>query len=484
MRTFFITTGYSILATFILAASSCNKNNIPQPTPPAAVQSDIAVWLTRADGSQLLQEQSAPLSFTDSVNHYPTIKVDPSATYQTLEGFGYTLTGGSAMLIQGMDSGPRNLLLEELFRCNNSNAAHKMCVSYLRLSLGASDLDEAVFSYNDIPADQEDLSLQHFSLAKDTLYLIPLLKSILAINPDLKLMASPWSPPAWMKSNKNSVGGSLLRQYYAVYAQYFVRYVQAMQSRGIRIHAVTVQNEPQHGGNNPSLLMSAAEQTEFVRDHLGPAFRAAGLDTKIIIWDHNCDNPQYPISILNDAAARSFIEGSAFHLYNGDISALSAVHDAHPAKKLYFTEQWTGANGAFDGDFLWHIKNVIIGSLNNWAVTALEWNLANDPGYGPHTPGGCTLCKGALTIDGNTLVRNVSYYIVAQASVFMPPGSVRIQSAGPAALHQTAFRRPDGKIALLVLNEGNAAQPFNIEYNGKKALAHLPPASAATFVWE
>lgn len=481
MRTF-TAMAYSILLVWMLLAS-CNKNNqdiIPQP-PPQPVQNDIAVWLTKADRTQLLEKQTTPLGFTATVNNYPNIKVDPSVAYQTIDGFGYTLTGGSAMLIQGMDSSPRNLLLEELFRCDNSN--NKMCISYLRLSLGASDLDEAVFSYNDIPVDQEDLSLQHFSLAKDTLHLIPLLKSILSINPDIKLMASPWSPPAWMKNNKNSVGGSLLRQYYPVYAQYFVRYIQAMKSHDIRIDAITVQNEPQHGGNNPSLLMSAAEQAEFVRDHLGPAFRAAGIDAKIIIWDHNCDNPQYPISILNDAAAKSFIDGSAFHLYNGDISALSTVHDAHPGKKLYFTEQWTGANGSFDGDFLWHTKNVIIGSLNNWAVTALEWNLANDPGYRPHTPGGCTLCRGALTIDGNILVRNVSYYIVAQASVFIPPGSVRIQSAGPASLQQTAFRRPDGKIALLVLNESNTAQLFNIEYNGKKALTHLPAASAATFVW-
>ncbi len=470
-----------LIAAAWLSLMACNKNNheMPQPPGPKPVQNDIDVWMTKADRSVLLEKQTTPTAFTTSANTYPVIAVDSTVSYQAVEGFGYTLTGGSALLIRGMNSGARNLLLEELFRCDQK----KMCVSYLRLSMGASDLDEQVFSYNDIPADQQDLNLDHFSLSKDTIHLIPLLKSILSINPGIKLMASPWSAPVWMKSNRNSVGGSLLKQYYPVYAQYFVKYIRAMAEQGIPIDAVTVQNEPQHGGNNPSLVMSAAEQAEFVRDHLGPAFESAGIATKIVIWDHNCDRPEYPVSILNDPVARRYVDGSAFHLYAGDISALSTVHNAHPDKKLYFTEQWTGANGTFREDFLWHTKNVIIGSLRNWSVNALEWNLANDPGYRPHTPGGCTQCKGALTIDGNIFTRNVSYYVIAQISVFVPPGSVRIQSESAAPLHHAAFKRPDGKMVMVVLNDGATAQLFNIAFNGKKALTHLPAESAATFVW-
>jgi glucosylceramidase len=255
-----------------------------------------------------------------------------------------------------------------------------------------------------------------------------------------------------------------------------------MQTRGIPIHAVTVQNEPEHGGNNPSMLMTAAEQISFVKNHLGPAFQAAGINTRIIVWDHNCDNPNYPITVLNDPAAKAFIDGSAFHLYAGDVGALSTVKNAHPDKNLYFTEQWTGANGSFDGDLKWHLKNVIIGSMRNWSKVALEWNLANDPAYGPHTPGGCTECKGAITISGSNFTRNVSYYIVAHASRFVPTGSVRIASTQAASLFTVAFQTPAGKKVLIVINEG-AAQGFNIKFKGKWVFTSLSAGAAATYTW-
>jgi glucosylceramidase len=286
-----------------------------------------------------------------------------------------------------------------------------------------------------------------------------------------------------MKDNVNSKGGSLLPQYYATYAQYFVKYIRAMEANGIRIDAITPQNEPQHGGNNPSMVMSAQQQADFVKNHLGPAFQAAGISTKIVVWDHNCDNPNYPITIMNDAAAKAFIDGSAFHLYAGDISALSGVKAAHPDKNLYFTEQWTGANGGFDGDLKWHVKNVIIGSMRNWSRIALEWNLANDPSYGPHTPGGCTECKGALTLNASVVTRNVSYYIVGHASKFVYPGSKRIESNGGTNLHHAAFLRPDGKKVLIVLNETGTASDFNIKYKSKLAKTSIPAGSVATYVW-
>ena len=255
-----------------------------------------------------------------------------------------------------------------------------------------------------------------------------------------------------------------------------------MKEKGITVDAITLQNEPQHGGNNPSMIMAATDQANFVKNNMGPAFQAAGIQTKIIIWDHNCDNANYPISVLNDPAARAFINGSAFHLYNGDISALSTVHNAYGDKAVYFTEQWTGANSSFDGDFMWHIKNVIIGSMRNWSKNALEWNLANDPAYGPHTSGGCTECKGALTI-GSSINRNVAYYIIAQASKFVPAGSVRIGSNAPTNLINVAFKTPSGKKVLLVLNEATVATTFNIKYNGKWVTVSLPASAAATFSW-
>ena len=206
------------------------------------------------------------------------------------------------------------------------------------------------------------------------------------------------------------------------------------------------------------------------------------ITTKIIIWDHNCDNPNYPITILNDAAAKQYINGSAFHLYNGDISALSTVHAAHPDKHLYFTEQWTAGSGSFDGDLKWHLRNVIIGSMRNWSKIALEWNLASDGSYNPHTPGGCTECKGALTLDG-AINRNVAYYIVAHASKFVPPGSVRIESNNAATIFNVAFKTPDGKKVLIAINDGTAAATFNIKFKGQIAVATLAAGAAATYIW-
>ncbi|CAF0811442.1 unnamed protein product [Didymodactylos carnosus] len=387
------------------------------------------------------------------------------------------------MHLQKLDSTTRAALLQELFNTDKSNIG----VSYLRLSMGASDLDEQVFSYNDLPQGQTDVNMTRFSLATDRLYLIPVLKQILAINPKIKLMASPWSPPVWMKTNRNSVGGSLLPQYYDAYALYFVRYVEEMKKEGIIIDAVTIQNEPLHPGNNPSLLMQATEQAQFIKQSLGPAFRRSSISTKIIIYDHNADRPDYPLTILQDNDARQYVDGSAFHLYGGQIDALSSVHNAHPDKHLYFTEQWVGAPGNLKGDLVWHVKNLIVGATRNWARTVLEWNLAADRQLNPHTPGGCTQCLGALTIDGNHVVspRNPAYYVIAHAAKFVRPNSVRIRSNLVSRLSNVAFKRQeDGKKVLIVVNENDSGTlTFQIRWEGQMFSTSLRGGSVGTYVW-
>jgi glucosylceramidase len=455
-----------------------NETRPPVVTPPAVNEMDC--WLTTSDGSVKLQKQTTVLSFGTRVNQYQNIEVNEATGYQTVDGFGYTLTGGSAAVINTLTADKKQELLQELF----GNGETSIKVSYLRLSIGASDLNAAPFSYDDIEEGHTDMELKHFNFAQDSVNTIPLLKEILAINPAIKIIATPWSPPVWMKDNNSFVGGSLQPQYYAVYALYFVKYIKAMQSKGITIDAITPQNEPLHPGNNPSMLMTAVQQADFIKNHLGPAFQNAGINTKIIIYDHNCDKPDYPISILNDAAAKAFIDGSAFHLYAGDISALSAVKSAHPDKSLYFTEQYTASNGTFGGDLSWHVKNVIIGSMRNWSRNALEWNLANDATYGPHTDGGCTTCKGAITIDtGNGYTKNVAYYIIAHASKFVPANSTRIESAAVNGLSNVAFKTPGGKKVLIVQNDSSSNQTFNIRYNGKWVVASLDKGAVATFVW-
>lgn len=438
---------------------------------------DVALVLTKLDESKLLSySELEAVNYNDQA---PVIKINTEKEYQTMDGFGYTLTGGSAMHIHRMNPQARKVLLTELFGKGENDIA----VSYLRLSVGASDLDEKPFSYAEIPDGETDPELESFSLAYDQEHLIPVLKEILAINPNIKLMGSPWSPPKWMKDNNDTRGGSLLPEFYETYANYLVKYIEDMRAEGIRIDALTVQNEPLHPGNNPSLLMLPEDQAVFVKDHLGPAFEAAGIDTKIIVYDHNADRPDYPITILNDPGARKYIDGSAFHLYGGEIEALSEVHEAHPDKNLYFTEQWIGAPGNFPGDMAWHTKELIIGASRNWCKTVLEWNLAADPNQEPHTDrGGCDRCLGAVTIDGDEFIRNPAYYIIAQASKFVPPGSVRVESNELENLPNVAFKTVDGNVVMIAINDGSESQEVTLDVNGELIPVDLSGGSVGTFI--
>ncbi|MCW3167120.1 glucosylceramidase [Chryseobacterium sp. 09-1422] len=438
----------------------------------------VQSWLTKGDESIKLQQQ-LPLVFVNTSNNFQNIEIDDSQKFQYVDGFGYTLTGGSVEVINRLSPAKRKVLLNELFGKDENSIS----ISYLRLSIGASDLDGEVFSYDDLPQGQADPTLSKFSLARDK-DLIAMLKEILAINPKIKIIAAPWSPPVWMKDNGKSIGGSLKPEFYDTYANYFVKYIQGMAKEGITIDAVTPQNEPLHPGNNPSLLMVSDQQRYFIKQSLGPIFKSNKIKTKIVVYDHNCNKPEYAINILNDAEANQYIDGSAFHLYEGDISALSTVYKSHPNKNLYFTEQWTGSKGTFDGDLNWHTKNVIIGSMRNWSKIALEWNLANDAEFKPHTPGGCTECKGAITVsDRENFTRNVGYYIIAHASKFVPANSQRISSTQTDNLSTVAFKTPEGKTVLIVQNYSKTDGNFNIKYNNKTAPVNITASSVATYVF-
>ena len=462
-----------------LFSLSCCSRTQETNTPENSIKNLVEVWLTKPDGSVKLQKQNSVIEFTGNTNTYPNIEIDPSQTFQSIDGFGYTLTGGSAEVINSLSATKRKELLQELF----GNGANAISISYIRLSIGASDLNSNVFSYDDVATGETDLTLSKFSLAKDQ-QLINLLKEIVQINPNIKFLATPWSAPIWMKDNGKSIGGSLKPEYYNVYAQYFVKYIKAMKNEGITIDAITPQNEPLHPGNNPSMLMSATQQADFIKNHLGPVFKNSGITTKIITFDHNCNHPDYPISVLSDKDANPYVDGAAFHLYEGDISALSTVKDAFPDKNLYFTEQWTSSDGNFGEDLKWHIKNVIIGSVRNWSKIALEWNLANDAQFNPHTDGGCTMCKGAITITSSeNFEKNVGYYIIAHASKFVPQNSVRIASTQTQTLASAAFRTPEGKTVLIIENMGNIPQTFNIKMNGKMANTKLDIGAVATYIF-
>ncbi|HTK18592.1 MAG TPA: glycoside hydrolase family 30 beta sandwich domain-containing protein, partial [Mucilaginibacter sp.] len=435
------------------------------------------LWLTDPDKGVLFKQQT--VQTTTGQNSLPEITINPAKKYQQMDGFGFALTGGSAMLINKMSPVKQMALLHELFGTGKNDIG----ASYLRISIGASDLDDHVFSYDDLPAGEKDPELKKFSLAEDKKALIPVLKKILAINPKIKILGSPWSPPAWVKTNDSTGGGHLKPEYYHTYSQYFIKYIRGMAANGIHIDAITIQNEPLNANNNPSMIMEAPEQANFIKNNLGPDFKAAKIKTKIILYDHNADRPDYPLSILNDPKAAVYVDGSAFHLYGGKIEALTPVHNAHPNKNLYFTEEWVGQPGNLKKDMQFHIRDIIIGATRNWCRNVIEWNLAADPHQLPHTPGGCSECLGAVTIDDNQVVRNPAYYIVAHAAKFVRPGSHRIASNYLSDLPNVAFLTPGGQTVLIVYNNSSSAKQFTIKSGGKLLQGSLNPGATGTYVF-
>ena len=469
----------------------------------------IEAWVTLPDRSALFEKQAETIAFSDrnSGRGGPAIVIDEDQPMQTIDGFGFALTGGSAELLMKMNPADRSKVLREVFATDGNNIG----VSYLRLTIGASDLNSFVFSYNDLNEGETDYGLEKFSLSQDLKDVIPVMKEILAIDPGIKLLSSPWSAPAWMKTNNNVRGGQLKKECYGVYALYFVKYIQAMKEQGIAIDAVTIQNEPLNSRNTPSMFWFENEQTEFIGKHLGPALEKAGLKTKIVLFDHNCDRPDYPLAMLSDPEVAKYADGSGFHHYAGDLGALSLVHMARPDKNIYFTEQMVVERpGSPSIDISAQVKRLIIGASRNWSRNVILWNLAADPLNDPHTDnGGCSMCQGAITIDGNTVTRNIAWYTIAHASKFVRPGSVRIASTNrgdktvalyedeqrPGAfraalientsvLPNVAFLTPDGRIVVIVVNDTYSTGSFTLQYRGRFATISLPPGAAGTYIWK
>lgn len=442
---------------------------------------DAQFWLTTPDRSALLAPQETSLHFSASGGEAPTIDVNDMQRFQSIDGFGFALTGGSAQLLMRMEPTKRDALLKELF----AGVGKGIGISYVRVSIGSSDMNDHVYSYDDLSEGQTDAKLAHFSLDPERADVLPVLKEIVAIKPEIRILGSPWSAPTWMKTNDSAKGGYLRPEYYGAYANYLTKYIEAMKAEGVRIDAITVENEPLNPKNTPSMVMMAAQEDELIVKYLAPGFRRAGILTKILLYDHNPDVPSYPLSILADPAAGPYVDGTAFHLYGGDVATFSKVHEEYPNKNLYMTEQMvTGASGDGPFDIAEPVRGVLIGATRNWSRNVLLWNLAADPQNGPHTGnGGCTMCQGAITLDGNTVTRNVAYYTVAHFSRFVPPGSVRIGSSEMEQLSDVAFLTPDGKIVLVVSNTANFPKTFGVRFHGKYFTTRLPAESVGTYVW-
>lgn len=454
----------------------------PSPVLNAQASGPVDVWRTTADRSKLLLHERLGKDETHPAAS-ATIVIDDAKSMQQVEGFGFAMTGGSAQLLHRMSPKARRTLLHELF----GQSGDSLGVSYLRLSIGASDMNDHVYTYDDLPEGKTDPSLEHFSLAQDEADVIPVMKEVLGIAPHLHILASPWTAPAWMKTNDGMKGGTLRPEFSQAYAAYLVRYLKTMQAHGVVIDAITMQNEPLNPKNTPSLVFEAEQEEAFLRDAFGPALRAAGLKTKVVLFDHNCNHPDYPMTILHDPAAAQYVTGSGFHLYEGDISAMSEVHTAYPEKGLYFTEQMV-IEEIRDGrqrPIAEPVSSVVIGAMRNWSRTVLLWNLAADEHFGPHTSdGGCPVCQGAITVDGDRVSRNIALFTIAHASKFVPVGSTRVDSTEQdPTLANVAWKRPDGHHVLLVANTSKEEKDVKVVAGPRTFSTSVGGGETATFVW-
>ena len=450
--------------------------------PVAKGPTRIEVYESSEELRESIQEKPA-LQFGSTRSPALTIAVDDSRKYQQMDGFGASLTDSSAWLLwHKLTAQQRKEALEKLF-----SRSKGIGLSVLRQPMGASDFAIEDYSYDDVPSGESDPELKKFSIDHDRAYIIPILRDALAINPKLKIIASPWSPPGWMKTSDSMIRGALLPSAYGPLAKYFVKFIQAYEAAGIPIFAVTMQNEPLNIPNDyPGLGMTAGEQIVFLRDHMGSAFHDAGLKTKIMVFDHNWDLIDFPIKVLSDSKAAAAAAGTAIHCYGGSVTAQSELHTRFPDKDIWLTEcsggEWQ------KGKLLEQQARLIIGATRNWAKSVVLWNLALNQDHKPYL-GGCTACRGVITINDSVspsqVIETVDFTALAHASKFVEPGAFRIDSNsfGEGSIEDVAFRNPDGSIVLLVLNSAGTPTEFNIEWDGKYTSYKLGSASVATFVW-
>jgi glucosylceramidase len=419
-------------------------------------------------------------------DEYVTIDIDETVTFQEMDGFGASLTESSAWLIyNALTEQQRQALMVDLFDPNTG-----IGLSYLRQPMGSSDFRLTDYTYDDMAPGQTDYGLLNFSIAHDQTYITPLLQEAVTINPNIGIMGSPWSAPAWMKNSGQLGYGRLIDSdaIYDTYANYFVKYIQAYAADGLAIDALTLQNEPHYEPYSyPGMRMEPADQVRLAIC-LGQRFQANNIDTKIIIWDHNWDNPWYPITVLNDPGANPYIAGTAFHAYAGDVSAQLQVVAAHPDKGIYFTE-CSGGDWApnFGDNLMWDTSTLIIKAVRYYARTVVKWNLALDQNHGPKLSGGCSDCRGVVTINQSNgeVTREVEYYSLGHAAKFVKPGARRIASTeGPGMnIENVALVNPDGSTTMIVLNPNMFRQNVELEWKGQSFIYGLPGRSVTTFKW-
>jgi glucosylceramidase len=451
---------------------------------PLADASDaVQAWVTTADQNRLLAREP-DTAFGTAAPLKIRIEVDAGRRYQEMVGFGAAVTDSSAWLIENrLNATQRAALLKELFGRDGG-----LGLSFTRISIGASDFSLTHYSLDDPPGGKPDPDLAHFSIEPNRAFLLPVLKAARAINPELRIVASPWSPPGWMKTSGSMVRGRLRPEAQPALANYLVRFADAYAAEGVPIFALTLQNEPGfEPANYPGMKLDPKERASIIGRYLGPALAQRTAPPLILDWDHNWDVPSSPLAVLADPVASQFVAGVAWHCYNGHVKAQTPVHDAHPDKDAYMTECSGGDWAPNWADSLhWNVSELIIGSTRGWSRGIVLWNLALDEKHGPHT-GGCKDCRGVVTIDSATgaITRNVEYFALAHASRFVRPGAHRIESTtGVKNLESVAFQNAnDGSVALIVLNSGRRERQFSVGSAGKSFEFTLPAGAVATLLW-
>jgi glucosylceramidase len=462
------------IASSVLCISGC-ATLLPAASAPAEM------WLTTADQSQKLSPQR-PQPASGPASGDEKLTIDTNTHFQKVHGFGAAMTDASAQLLSNLEADKRKAIMAELFGRGPSGLG----LSFTRLTIGASDFSTSDYSYDDTPGNTPDPELRQFSIAPAKLYVLPRMREALAINPDLLVMISPWSAPAWMKSTHSLIKGEIVPQYYPAFANYLAKTVQAFGREGVPVSMITIQNEPNFEPDNyPGERVDPEQRAKIIGQYLGPTFKSLNIRTKILDWDHNWDHPEMPTAVLADPVARQYISGVAWHCYEGDVEAQSPVHDAYPAKDAWLTECSGGEwSPKFSEVLGWMTDKLIIGASNNWSRGTLLWNLALDPAHGPHT-GGCADCRGVVTIDpaSGTITRNVEYYVLGHASRFVLPGAYRVATAVRGGeVDAAAFLNPDGsRVAILYRKSGEG--PLTLALDKERYTVSLPTGSVATLRW-
>ena len=475
-----------VLCVCVLIAAGCQltSDRSQAGAGDGKTRDEVLVWLTTSDQSRAMATMP-PAVFAAQPPLPIHIHIDEGKRYQRMLGFGAAITDASAWLIQHrMSPGQRDALLRELFGREGAGIGF----DFTRLTIGASDFSRSHYSLDDVPAGQSDPKLDRFSIDPNRGDVIPVTRAAIGINPQLKVMASPWSAPGWMKTTNSLIKGTLKPVYYDAFARYLVKYVDAYAGAGIPIFALTLQNEPAFEPDDyPGMRLGAQARAAITGRHLGPMLAGRKQKVEIFDWDHNWDKPHEPLAVLHDPVAAPYVSAVAWHCYGGEVSAQSQVHAAFPDKDAYLTEcsggDWEPVRS---GGLTLQARSLIIDTTRHWARGVLFWNLALDENRGPHA-GGCATCRGVVTIDSKTgaVTRTDDYYALAHASRFVRRGAWRVASSeGRDGVDNVAFvNADDGSRVLVVTNSATDERRFSVATGARVFAYTLPARSLATFVW-